>query len=84
MGDAQKRSSLIKVLRELIGHCGLDLIPPRRLLARNSFRIVIQGLRPAKLHENESKPLHVFNGLAHIFDPAVVNRKREVIWPVTF
>ena len=26
MGDAQKRSSLIKVLAELIGHCGLDLI----------------------------------------------------------
>jgi hypothetical protein len=44
---------------------------------------VIQGLRPAKLHENESKPLHVFNGLAHISDPAVVNRKREAIWPVT-
>jgi hypothetical protein len=33
------------------------------------FTTVIQGLRPAKLHENESKPLHVFNGLAHVFDP---------------
>ena len=29
MGDAQKRSSLIKVLGDLIGHCGLDLILPR-------------------------------------------------------
>jgi hypothetical protein len=35
VGDAQKRISLIKVLGELIGHCGLDLILPRsRLLAR--------------------------------------------------
>jgi hypothetical protein len=49
-----------------------------RLVGRFS-KSVIQGLRPAKLHENESKPLHVFNGLAHISDPAVVNRKREVI-----
>ena len=31
---------------------------------------VIPGLRPAKLHENESRPLRVFNGLARVFDPA--------------
>ena len=30
---------------------------------------VIQGLRPAKLDENDSRPLRVFNGLAHVFDP---------------
>ena len=30
---------------------------------------VIQGLRPAKLDENESRPLRVFHGLAHVFDP---------------
>jgi hypothetical protein len=27
------------------------------------------GLRPAKVDENESKALHVFNGLGHVFDP---------------
>ncbi len=32
MGDAQKRGSLIKVLGELIGHCGLDLTLPRSRL----------------------------------------------------
>jgi len=26
--------------------------------------------RAAKLHENENRPSHVFNGLAHVFDPA--------------
>ena len=30
---------------------------------------VPEGLRPAKLDENESRPLRVFNGLAHVFDP---------------
>jgi len=29
----------------------------------------ISGLRPAKLDENESRPLRVFNGLVHVFDP---------------
>jgi hypothetical protein len=41
---------------------------------------VIQGLRPAKLHENESKPLHVFNALAHVFDPET--RGLQLFWVV--
>jgi hypothetical protein len=43
----------------------------RGIKRRFGVKSVIQGLRPAKLHENESKPLHVFNGLAHVFDPAL-------------
>jgi len=36
---------------------------------------VIQGLRPAKLDENESRPLRVFNGLAYVFDPGLMSRR---------
>jgi hypothetical protein len=47
VGDAQKRTSLIKVLGKLIGHCGLDLVLPRsRLLAHvvdRLFRGITSG-----------------------------------------
>ena len=46
-----------------------------------AFTTVIHGLRPAKLDENESRPLRVFNGLAHVFDPESGLSRPHVLRP---
>jgi hypothetical protein len=62
LANASFRVSETKVTHDVSGRSPSDV--------RACQECPIGPMRPAKLHENESEPLRVFNGLSHVFDPA--------------